>query len=242
LHGAATNFYALFGEAGATQAGIDAALQDALGAVDLLALGGGPLDRELYFEVIRRWGVALHDGHNFNFDEGRPFTGYLPLKIEEINGEPVVRRSGIADINPDDIESIEVLKGASASAIYGSKASAGVVIITTKKGVSGKPKWDVGQQVGHFAQENTLPIRTFPTLGSAQLWYINDVKAADAGTPAATTDSAFIKSVYAGPQNYQSQLFGNSQLAYQTNISVAGASVSPRALLSTSTRQCRPVS
>src|ERR1700727_3016748 len=82
----------------------------------------------------------------------------------------------IADINPDDIESIEVLKGASASAIYGSKASAGVVIITTKKGVSGKPKWDVGQQVGHFSQENTLPIRTFPTLGSAQLWYINDVK------------------------------------------------------------------
>jgi TonB-dependent starch-binding outer membrane protein SusC len=143
------------------------------------------------------------------------------------SGAPSMQDNGvnrIADINPDDIESIEVLKGASASAIYGSKASAGVVIITTKKGVSGKPKWDVGQQVGHFSQENTLPIRTFPTLGSAQLWYINDAKAADAGTPAATADSAFIKSVYAGPQNYQSQLFGNSQLAYQTNISVAGAS------------------
>src|SRR5581483_1430380 len=44
----------------------------------------------------------------------------------------------IADINPDDIESIEILKGASASAIYGSKASAGVVIITTQKGTAGK--------------------------------------------------------------------------------------------------------
>jgi TonB-linked SusC/RagA family outer membrane protein len=130
----------------------------------------------------------------------------------------------IADINPDDIESIEILKGASASAIYGSKASAGVVIITTKKGVSGKPKWEFGQQVGHASIENTLPIRTFPTLGSAQRWYVNDVKSADAGTPAATSDSAFIKSVYAGPQDYQSQLFGNSQLSYQTNISVAGAS------------------
>jgi TonB-dependent starch-binding outer membrane protein SusC len=130
----------------------------------------------------------------------------------------------IADINPDDIESIEILKGASASAIYGSQASAGVIIITTKKGVSGKPKWEFGQQVGHASLENTLPIRTFPTLGSAQLWYMNDVKHADSGTTAATSDSAFIKSVYAGPQNYQQQLFGNSQLSYQTNISVAGAS------------------
>jgi TonB-linked SusC/RagA family outer membrane protein len=143
-----------------------------------------------------------------------------------VGGAPSPQDNGvnrIADINPDDIETIEVLKGASASAIYGSKASAGVVIITTKKGVSGKPKWDFGQQVGHAQLENTLPIRAFPTLGSAQLWYVNDVKAADAGTPAAVTDSAFIKSVYAGPQDYQQQLFGNSQLSYQTNISVAGA-------------------
>jgi TonB-dependent SusC/RagA subfamily outer membrane receptor len=40
----------------------------------------------------------------------------------------------LADLNPNDIESIEILKGASASAMYGSKASNGVVIITTKRG------------------------------------------------------------------------------------------------------------
>src|SRR6267154_1062993 len=40
----------------------------------------------------------------------------------------------IADLNPNDIENIEVLKGASASAIYGSRASNGVVIITTRRG------------------------------------------------------------------------------------------------------------
>lgn len=40
----------------------------------------------------------------------------------------------IADLNPNDIESIEVLRGASASALYGSKASNGVVLITTKRG------------------------------------------------------------------------------------------------------------
>ena len=46
----------------------------------------------------------------------------------------------LADINPADIESFEVLKDAAASAIYGSRASAGVLIITTKKGRQGKQK------------------------------------------------------------------------------------------------------
>jgi TonB-dependent SusC/RagA subfamily outer membrane receptor len=45
----------------------------------------------------------------------------------------------LADINPADIERVEVLKGGSAAAIYGSKATNGVVIITTKRGQQGKP-------------------------------------------------------------------------------------------------------
>ncbi len=54
----------------------------------------------------------------------------------------------IADINPDDIENIEILKGASAAAIYGSRAAAGVVIITTKKGKRGSTKVTFSQDVG----------------------------------------------------------------------------------------------
>ncbi len=46
--------------------------------------------------------------------------------------------SSISDINPDDIESIEVLKDASSAAIYGARASNGVVLVTTKKGKAGK--------------------------------------------------------------------------------------------------------
>lgn len=49
---------------------------------------------------------------------------------------------GISNINPDDIESISVLKGASASALYGSAAANGVVLITTKKGKAGKTTID----------------------------------------------------------------------------------------------------
>ncbi len=46
--------------------------------------------------------------------------------------------SGAGDINPDDIETLTVLKGANASALYGSRASAGVIVITTKKGKRGE--------------------------------------------------------------------------------------------------------
>jgi TonB-dependent SusC/RagA subfamily outer membrane receptor len=51
--------------------------------------------------------------------------------ISSMQENPLNRMS---DLNPNDIESVEVLKGASAAAMYGSKASNGVVIITTKRG------------------------------------------------------------------------------------------------------------
>lgn len=54
----------------------------------------------------------------------------------------------LADLNPDDIENIEILKGASAAAIYGTRANAGVVIITTKRGKGGKTKINFGQDFG----------------------------------------------------------------------------------------------
>ncbi|MBD5186271.1 MAG: TonB-dependent receptor [Bacteroidales bacterium] len=62
-----------------------------------------------------------------------------------IDGVPQTNQSAnglnaLSMINPQDIEQLTVLKDASATAIYGSRASNGVIIITTKKGVSGKPK------------------------------------------------------------------------------------------------------
>jgi TonB-dependent SusC/RagA subfamily outer membrane receptor len=57
----------------------------------------------------------------------------------------------LADLNPNDIESIEVLKGPSAAAIYGTRANAGVIIITTKRGASGKTTVSLSQDIG-FAE------------------------------------------------------------------------------------------
>lgn len=57
----------------------------------------------------------------------------------------------LADINPADIETIEILKGPSAAAIYGTRANAGVIIITTKRGQEGKTTVSLSQDIG-FAQ------------------------------------------------------------------------------------------
>lgn len=59
-------------------------------------------------------------------------NGADPLVV--VNGVPMPSGYNINDINPNDVESLDVLKGSSASAIYGSRASAGVLEITTKRG------------------------------------------------------------------------------------------------------------
>ncbi len=60
----------------------------------------------------------------------------------------VIFRGDLAEINPNDIESVDVLKDASSAAIYGSQATNGVVIFTTKKGKLGKPKINFSSRVG----------------------------------------------------------------------------------------------
>lgn len=56
--------------------------------------------------------------------------------------------SGLDDINPDDIESIEIVRGASAATLYGSEASAGVIQIFTKRGAEGAPQFTYRTQFG----------------------------------------------------------------------------------------------
>ena len=71
---------------------------------------------------------------------GMPIDNSVPGGAATTNGlaTNVDRGDGISSINPDDIESITVLKGGTAAALYGSRASNGVILITTKKGVKQK--------------------------------------------------------------------------------------------------------
>jgi TonB-linked SusC/RagA family outer membrane protein len=66
--------------------------------------------------------------------------------------------SRINDINPDDIESIEIVKGPAAATLYGIQASNGVVRITTKKGRAGRARWNLYSEFGGVNDHNTYPI------------------------------------------------------------------------------------
>ena len=66
--------------------------------------------------------------------------------------------SRINDINPDDIESIEIVKGPAAATLYGIQASNGVVRITTKRGRAGKARWNLYSELGGVHDGNTYPI------------------------------------------------------------------------------------
>ncbi|GAA4397949.1 TonB-dependent receptor [Nibrella viscosa] len=67
----------------------------------------------------------------------------------------------ISDLNPNDIESIEVLKGPSAAAIYGTRANAGVIIITTKRGTAGKTRLTFAQDYGFARPQRLLGVENW---------------------------------------------------------------------------------
>ncbi|WP_341842894.1 TonB-dependent receptor [Chitinophaga caseinilytica] len=62
------------------------------------------------------------------------------------------------DLNPNDIESVSVLKDASAATIYGARAAGGVIIITTKKGKSGEPRINFNSYVSQHTLNNNIPL------------------------------------------------------------------------------------
>lgn len=78
-----------------------------------------------------------------------------PLYV--VDGVPMTT---ISSLNPDDIQSIEVLKDAASAAIYGSRGSNGVVIVTTKRGKSGKPTVTFSGSFGWQTAEKKLDIMT----------------------------------------------------------------------------------
>jgi TonB-dependent SusC/RagA subfamily outer membrane receptor len=66
--------------------------------------------------------------------------------------------SRINDLNPEDIESIEIVKGPAAATLYGIQASNGVVRITTKRGRAGRARWNLYSELGAVHDHNTYPI------------------------------------------------------------------------------------
>ena len=129
----------------------------------------------------------------------------------------------IADLNPADLEAIEVMESAAASAIYGDKAAAGVVLITTKHGQAGKPKINASQKFGTFNLNHEVPVLHVPL----SLAYTQ-------GTAAGMSKPQILADYNAcnGFCDFQKSLYGGGELSYESDVSIAGGSDNTQYFLS----------
>jgi TonB-linked SusC/RagA family outer membrane protein len=84
------------------------------------------------------------------------------IRVEGTTGSSAVSVGGttparIGDINPEEIESIEVVRGPSASTLYGTDAANGVIVITTKRGAVGRPQWTTYTEQTAITDRNEYP-------------------------------------------------------------------------------------
>lgn len=151
-------------------------------------------------------GVAISNSKRSN--QQSVVTG--SLNAGEENGT-----NRLADINPADIETVEILKSAAASAIYGSQATNGVVVITTKRGQTGSPRFNLTQRVGTSQLIRAQGSRVFKNLDQVLGVIGNNPEGIAAATAACTATSC--------PHfDYVSELYGRTSPSYQTIMSLSG--------------------
>ncbi len=121
----------------------------------------------------------------------------------------------IADINPNDIEDVQVLKGPSAAAAYGAKAASGVIIIKTKQGRAGKTNITVNQQIGYNELQRKLGLRRFNDTSEVAAWNSDLVPVFRAAQAAGNT---FI--------DHEQELYGQRGFVNETDVNVRGGSES----------------
>jgi TonB-linked SusC/RagA family outer membrane protein len=152
--------------------------------------------------------------------DGVPYTGTSLDLLSKSASSPFgsAGTNPLNSINPADVESIDILKDADATAIYGSRAANGVVLITTKKGKAGKTKLGLNfysgiGEVGHFI--DMLDIQQYIQL--RRMAFSNS-----AVTP--TTVNAPDLLVWDTTQNtnWQKKLIGNTAPIYDAQLSVSG--------------------
>ncbi len=140
------------------------------------------------------------------------------------------RTNRLADLNPAEIEDIQVLKDAAAAALYGSRATNGVVVITTKRGRSGTPRWSMTQRVGQSSLLRGIGTRCFTDSTVA-------INAAASGANQAIARSELQAVMQANggqiPCNdHVAQLFGRNGLAWESALQVTGGNDNTRFLAS----------
>ncbi|AWW29773.1 TonB-dependent receptor [Echinicola strongylocentroti] len=136
-----------------------------------------------------------------------------PLYV--IDGMPA---SGLNQINPADIESIEVLKDASTAAIYGSRAANGVVLVTTKKGTKGKPKVSLDAYYGVQNAWRTLDLLNVDQYLDFGRDLVNNANDPDVTIPPRFDDLGEFANVHT---DWQDEMFQSAPIQ-DYNVSVSG--------------------
>ncbi|GAA3605010.1 TonB-dependent receptor [Flavivirga amylovorans] len=146
--------------------------------------------------------------------DGVPFPSSSPSSLQGIfsNSNP------LANIRPDDIESIEVLKDADATAIYGSRGANGVILITTKKGKPGKMKIDLDVSRGFGTTNSRVDL-----LNTAQYLELRrEAFANDGLTPTETNAPDLMLWDQNRYTDWQKELLGGTAEQANTSVSFSG--------------------
>lgn len=150
------------------------------------------------------------DGVPLGAEVGSQFSGAI-LPASSINP--------LNSINPSDIESIEILKDADATAIYGSRGANGVVLVTTKKGKSGKPVLNFGTSYSWSTVTNNLNMMNAPAyISMRKQAYQND------GISTYPANAYDINGSWDSNRStvWRKALIGNTANALNTNVSLNG--------------------
>ncbi|WP_304065304.1 TonB-dependent receptor [Pedobacter glucosidilyticus] len=177
-------------------AGLDKALTGRLAGVQVLQPAGAP---GAGISILVRGTGSITSGSDPLY-----VVDGVPLSDNSSNG-PGIRINPLNFINVNDIESIDILKDASAAAIYGSRGSNGVVLITTKKGKSSKTAFNIDSYYG--TQSTTRKIPMLDAYQYSKLIYdahnntYFDLLADRGLTGSATDDNATRLSKFGAPAN-----------------------------------------
>ncbi len=167
--------------------------------------------------VVLRGNKSTRNNQPLYVIDGIPILNYSPEQPGSVwggsNASGTIGRDGgdaMSSLNPDDIESISVLKGASAAALYGSQAANGAIMITTKKGKSGTAKVTYSTSYT-FNKVTDVPKMQFDygqtAVGSVDSWGAKGVGAADHVSDFFQGGSTFINSLNLSAGNDKAQTY-----------------------------------
>jgi TonB-linked SusC/RagA family outer membrane protein len=154
--------------------------------------------------VVMRGNKSTRDNNVLYVIDGIPMFNYSSAQPTDVWGQAtgsgqLGRDAGdaISNLNPEDIESLSVLHGASAAALYGSQAANGVILVTTKKGKAGQTRVDVSSNTT-FENPTLLPelqYRYGQTAAGSEFSWGNSVSAADHVSDFYRTGTTYINSI-----------------------------------------------